>query len=78
MPGGSQPRCVVEASGPDAGYTAARQAVDPTRAMRAHEPGVQPAAVGHAFDGARFTGGETEEPVFDKAIPNEKALLVMC
>ena len=37
MPSRPQPGCVVKRSGTDADYAAARQAINPTRTLRAHE-----------------------------------------
>src|SRR5580693_1189728 len=60
MPGRLQPRRIVERPGADADHTAARQAIDPTRTIRAHEPSVKPTTIGHALKGSWLTGGDAE------------------
>jgi hypothetical protein len=60
MPGRLQPRRIVERPGADADHTAARQAVDPTRTVKAHEPSVKPPTVGHALMESFFSSLKTE------------------
>jgi len=52
----SEPRCVVEAASTHTDHAAAWLAVDPTRAIRTYEPGVEPSTIGDALEPARFSG----------------------
>src|SRR4051794_18107853 len=73
MPGQSQPRCIVEGPGPDPYYAAAWQAIYPTRAIRAHKPGIEPSAVGHALDRSRLACNATEGRLWQDNSQGESA-----
>jgi hypothetical protein len=45
---------------PDADDSIARQAVEPARAIGAHDPGVEPPTIGHALERSRLACGEAE------------------
>ena len=60
MPGRPQPGCVVQRPGTDADYAAARQAINPTRTLRANEARVEPSTVGHSLNRPRLARGAME------------------
>ena len=60
MPGRPQPGCVVQRPGTDADYAGARQAINPTCTLRAHEARVEPSTVGHSLNRPRLARGAME------------------